>query len=316
MRELAPAELRYQFLEAGTGKVPWIVGGVTGAVGLGGAIGAGVATGQMWVAFLAPFVGLLLGAMGGQSVGPFERDLKTLHAIPISIVPWGLVLDPERRPEPIRWSKIKRLSHTILTKNRRDDEHAPRRAMFLFDLGTRRIQCVADEGSWVQMVHAFRPRLAISSARPPASDLAGTSALETTGLPLSLALIRRAQALIASAEGRAMLGLEGGSYRTTSSGIAGERTRQMLYQAFWDAESHYDPGPIATILAAELQVKTLLPHLLELILAPTPILAAAARASAVKLGATLMSAGSLDEVRWFIPTIDIDELRAWMSRKS
>lgn len=315
MRDLAPPELRYQFLEGGTGMVPWIVGGVTGALGVGGAVGTALALGQIWVAVAAPVVGLVLGAAGGSSIGPFEGDLKTLYAVPAAVVPWGLLVDPERRPEAVPWRKIRKISHRIISKSNRNDNYVTKRAMFLFDIGGRRIQCVADEGSWVQILHQYDARLTLSSSRPPASDLSGTSVLDTAGLPVSLALIRRAQALIASPEGRSTLGLEGGGYRTTSSGIAGDRTRQHLYQAFWDAEAPYDPGPIAAILAAELQVKALLPHLLELILAPTPILAAAARACAVKLGASLMSAGSLDETRFFVPDADLEELRSWMKRK-
>ncbi|MFO0586838.1 MAG: hypothetical protein U0441_04835 [Polyangiaceae bacterium] len=316
MRDLAPPELRYQYLESGTGMVPWIVGGVTGVATGGGTLALAVASGQVWLFVAAPILGLTLAAFGGSLTGPFVRDLKTLYALPTAIVPWGLLIDPDKRPAAVPWRAIRKISHTFIAKNRRDEDNTQRRAMFLFDLGDRRIQAVADEGTWVQTVHAFQPRLAHSASRPPASDLTGTSALDMAGLPLSLALIRRAQALIASAEGRGMLGLEGGSYRTTSSGIAGDRTRQHLYHAFWDTEAPYDPGPIAAILAAELQVKALLPHLLELILAPTPILAAAARASAVKLGASLMSAGSLDEVRFFLPDEDLEELRTWMKRKA
>ncbi len=312
MRDLAPAELRYQSLDAGPGKLPWVVGGVTGGVALGGVVGTSIALGFPVFAAFGPVVGAVAALFAGFLTGPFERGLDSLVAVPVAVVPWGIVIDPDKVPEPIPWSEIKALSHRIVTSNSRHDKHAPRRALFLFNLGDRRIQAVADEGPWVTAIHTFRPKLAVSASRSFAPDLAGTSEIDRQGLPLSLALVRRAQALLDSPEAGTLLGLEGGGYRTTSSRIAGERTRQILHAAFWDSHSPHDPGPLAVILAGELRVTSLLPHLLELILAPSPLLAAVARAAAVRLGATLISAGSLDEIRDFLPEADIAELRNWM----
>lgn len=313
MREIAPAVLRYQLLDAGPGKKPWIAAGVSGVLGTAATIGGAVSSGQIELALLSPFIGGFLGAIAALSTGPIE-PLKNLHAVPVGIVPWGLILDPNRAPEPVAWSQIEAIRHSFVSRDRRDDSQARKLAIVTFVLrDERRIQASAEEGDWLVFLTELYEKLAAAAAAPPAGDIEGKTQLQTGDLPVTLALLRRADDLLESAEGRNALSLETGGYRTTSIRAAGEETRRTLLAAMLNGEARFDPGPLAVILAAKLHATPLLSRVLELILSPSPLLAAVSRAAAVNLGASLMTAGSLDETRQFVADEERAELASWMA---
>lgn len=313
MREIAPAALRYQFLRPGPGKEPWMTGGITGGLAAGATIAGAVWTGAPHLVVLAPIVGLVLGGAAALMSGPLT-SMKNLRAVAVSIVPWGIVIDPDKRPEPVRWSRVRSVQYTLVARDRRDDDLAPKMAIMTFQVGEQRIQAQAEQGEWVVSVTALHETLAHAADTPPAGDLDGTAPLDTVGLPVPLALVHRAAAILDSADGRAQLGLQAGSYRTTAARIPGLETRTALRTALFNGAAPFDPGPLACLLAAQLGVGTLLQDILQLILSPSPLLALTARAAAVRLGASLMTAGSLDEVRHFASPADILELREWMRR--
>lgn len=314
MREIAPAALRYQLLQAGPGRTPWVAGGVSGVIGMGATIIVAASAGVPELGLLSPFIGAIAGALTAYAKGPIE-SLKNLHAVPVSLVPWGLVLEPDKAPAPLPWKEVQSIKYALVSRDRREDSDATKMAIVVFELRDgRRVQASAEEGEWLVSVSELHGKLAAAAKAPPAADLQGAARLETGGLPATLALLRRADAILDSAEGRASLGLEMGGYRTTLVRAAGEETRRVLHAAMWNGEAKIDPGPLALILAAKLHATVLLPHVLELILSPSPLLAAIARAAAVRLGATLMSAGSLDETRLFTSAVDRAELEMWMTR--
>ncbi|MFO0572343.1 MAG: hypothetical protein U0263_42375, partial [Polyangiaceae bacterium] len=72
-----------------------------------------------------------------------------------------------------------------------------------------------------------------------------------------------------------------------------------------------DPRPLAALLAAELGERTLLERLILLGASPHPILAAVARAAALRLGADIRRVGALDELSDFVSPADLSELRLW-----
>ena len=313
MREIAPAVLRYQLLDAGPGKKPWIAGGVAGVLGAAVTIGGAVSAGALELALLSPFIGGFLGAIAALSAGPVE-SLQDLHAVPVGLVPWGLILDPNGSPEPVRWSQIEAIRHVLVTRSAREESQSRKVAIVTFILqDRRRVQAAAEEGDWLVFLTELHEKLAAAAAARPAGDIEGKTELEAGDLPVTLALLRRADALLESAEGRSALGLETGGYRTTSIRAAGDETRRTLLAAMFNGEARFDPGPLAAILAAKLHATPLLPRVLELILSPSPLLAAVSRAAAVRLGASLMTAGSLDETRQFVAETERAELHNWMT---
>lgn len=309
-RDLAPAELRYQFLRAGPGRSPWALRGISGGIGLGVAATLALSTHTRLLLATAPvFAAIVNGAFRG--VARLLGPSKDFRALPVAIVPWGIVLDPDGEATALPWPRLRELSFTRVDREGNRNNDAPAITIMLFDTDVGVVQAQAEDGEWVSSVDAFAPRFARSAARGPAGDLAGKEPLDTTGLPPTLALLRRAEAVLDSADGRASLGIESGNYRTMSSKTAGPETKQILQDALWSDGGALDPGPLAAVLAAELGVTDLLPDLLRMILSISPLLAAAARAAAQRLGASPAHAGSLDELEGFLSAQDVAELRRW-----
>lgn len=309
-RDLVPAELRYQFLRAGPGRSPWAVRGVGVAVGVLVGLALFGYTGMVQAFFVVPVVAGLVGwvfAGVARLIGPS----KEYRALPVGIVPWGLVIDPDGASIAVTWRGLRELSFVRVGRDGNRDADVPHTAVMLFNTEAGVVQAQGEDGEWVTTIDAFAPRFARAAPRGPSADIEGTEPLDMAEVPGSLALLRRAEALLQSAEGRASLGLEGGDYRTTSSKVAGPETRALLRAALWEADAKYDPGPLAAVLAAELGVEELLPDLLRLILSTSPLLSATARAAALRLGASPVAAGSLDELQYFLPDADIAELRRW-----
>lgn len=309
-RDLAPPELRYQLLRAGPGRSAWALRGIAGGFGLAGAAALAIATATPKLLVVMP----VLTAVAHVAVRKVSRLLGPsggLRAVPVGIVPWGIVVDPDGQPEPVPWSRLREVSYTLLQRDNRRDADSPSLAVMLFDTDVGLVQAEAEEGEWVTSVDAFAAPFARAAARTVAADLAGREPLDTGGAPATLALLRRAEALLDSADGRAALSLDAGGYRTTSSRIAGPETRATLRAALWNGDIGCDPGPLAAVLAADLAISELLPDLLRLILSPSPLLAATARAAAVRLGASRMAAGSLDELEHFLAAEELTELRRW-----
>lgn len=309
-RDLAPPELRYQYLRAGPGRSPWALRGIAGGIGIGAAVTLALVTNLRILLGTAPVIAALVGGLFrgfARLLGPS----KDYRAAPVAIVPWGILLDPDTDPQALPWPKVRELSFTRVDREGNRNNDAPAITIMLFDTEAGVVQAQGEDGEWVSSVDAFAPRFARSALRGPAGELTGTDALDTTGLPPTLALLRRAEAVLDSADGRSSLGIEAGNYRTISSKTAGPETKQILRDALWNDGSPADPGPLAAVLTAELGVTDLLPDLLRLILSTSPLLAATARAAARKLGASPAHAGSLDELTHFLPEKDLAELRRW-----
>jgi hypothetical protein len=311
-RDLAPTELRYQLLRPGPGRVPWKVGTLVSGIGVGSAAATAVIMHNylfLWATpiFMAVANGLIYG------VSRLFSAPEGMRAAPVAIVPWGIVLEPDGVADALPWPRIREVSYQRFESVQREagSKDTISIAIMLFDTDLGLVQAQAEDGEWVTSVDAFAPRFARSVQRGPSADLAGTEPLETGGMPTSLALLRRAESILASADGRASLGLEAGDYRTVSSRIAGPETRAVLRAALWDGKARLDPGAMAAVLIAELRITDLLQDLLRLILSPTPLLAAVARAAALRLGASRVAAGSLDELELFLPAQELNELKRW-----
>lgn len=309
-RSLAPPELRYQFLREGPGRSPWAVRGFSTGVGV---VAGGV---MMFVLnhkgglLVAPVVAAVVNALA-HGVGRLLGPSKDYRALPVAIVPWGIILDPDGAPTALGWPAIRELSFTRVDRDGNRDGGAPAIAIMLFDTEAGVVQAQAEDGEWVTSIDAFAPRFAQAASKGPAADLAGETALETEGIPPSLALLRRAEAILDSADGRATLGMESGTYRTVSSRTPTPETKNILRTILWNASADFDPGPLAAVLIAELGIAELLPDLLRMILATSPLLAAVSRAAAQRLGAGRVQTGSLDELRLYLDPKDLAELERW-----
>ena len=130
--------------------------------------------------------------------------------------------------------------------------------------------------------------------------------------PVVLSLIARAQALVSSAEGIEALSLAPASYRDLAARTAGKETVDVLRKILRAAPSATDPRALAALIAGELDATELIPDLLRLVTAVNPVVAGAAKAAALRLGAEQSRAGSLDEVAPFLLEEDHEVLTNWL----
>jgi hypothetical protein len=330
-RELVPAELRYQFLKAGPGRAPVRVGGFAIAIGVvvGFVAASELHSKPAGLLVTIPVVwGIATALRGLARLLPPSKDYR---AVPVGIVPWGVVLDPDGASIPVSWSRLGHVGVTAVQEDdggafwarfnfyRQDrrDEDAPARVIVTFETKGGTVQATGEEGTWLTWLRASAPRVTRAANRPPAGDLHGTAALAVEGVPVSLALLRCAETLLASPDARASLGLsESYDYRATRSSVVGPTTPDLLRRALWSAPGELDPGPLAAVLAAELGVAELLPDLLRLLLSPSPLLAGVAKAAALRLGASLRVAGSFEELEPFLAADEIAELRRWAGQRA
>ena len=69
---------------------------------------------------------------------------------------------------------------------------------------------------------------------------------------------------------------------------------------------------MAALIAAELGASELVPALGELVTSPHPLLAAIARASALRLGAEIKRVGAVEELVDFVPARELEQIERWI----
>jgi hypothetical protein len=155
---------------------------------------------------------------------------------------------------------------------------------------------------------------AAEAARPAAGDLEGAAPLgDGVTEPAFGALFHAAELLCTTSRGAAQLLLPSGGYRTAAARIAAPETIAVLRLALEEgAGCPADPRPLAALLAGMLGAEELVPDLLLLVSSPHPLVAALAKAAALRLGAPPNRAGSLDEVAAFLFEEDVESCKRWV----
>lgn len=234
--------------------------------------------------------------------------------VPMAIVPWGVVLRPETEPRVLRWSAIERV--TVETRHSmrggvprviasRVTVATPREAFRGHAPGAVELECLS----------ANLEHYAHESSRPLSADLVGVAPLDAgSDEPVVARLFEIARASLDSAFGASRLGVAGETYRSNSClerpRTAVARLAEVLHE---QCDADLDPRPLAALLAGMLNAAELVPILLRLASSPHPIVAAVAKASAVRLGAPLAQAGAVDELGGFLFDDDRLLLERWAS---
>ena len=152
------------------------------------------------------------------------------------------------------------------------------------------------------------------ASRPVAADLEGDQVIgDGMIVPVVSELVRRARELCSSGVGAFRLSLPPGGYRDIATAVAAPETVTLLRRALVEAEGNADPRPLAAMVAASLGARALIPDLLRLATSPHPIVAAVAKAAALKLGAKPNRAGAIDEVEAFLLPDDFEALEGWLA---
>ncbi len=262
----------------------------------------------------APGKGLLLATLAAGGSLFVLRSLsasKATSPVVMAIVPWGVLIEEEAAPHVLYWAAVK--SVHVTTRHGRDAGAATTLFSDVTVETERRTFTGRTSGAPpLDRLLAYLPDYTDEQARPVAYDLDGDL---HGGGPADVhcePLLGSVRAYLGSAEGTERLGLPPLGYRSATAMIATDKALSELSSVLRSREPRdADPRAFAAAIAAELSAKELLPDLLSLVQCPHPIVAAVAKQSARKLGASRQRVGALDEVRPFLRDEDVAQLSAW-----
>lgn len=309
-RKIPPPDFRYVWLMPGPPGAALAL--AVGTIGLG-ALGVALWSGGHHPVSLG--LALTGGALGALTVaraqGPRRGDARE---VAMAIVPWGVLVEPDTEPRVLRWPAVRKIAvqvaHTM-------HGGTPAVVSSLVTIETER-EILAGRTPGPAGLEGLTVNLdayAEEAARPVAVDLSGCEPVRAgVTEPVMADLLRRAAELCETAQGAAELGLLPGGYRAvaakTASPEAVDLLRRILTSGI-EAAPPADPRPLAAIVAAHLAACALVPELLRLVSSPHPVVAAVAKAAAIRLGAPRNRSGAIDEVAAFLFEEDLERIARW-----
>lgn len=219
----------------------------------------------------------------------------------MAIVPWGVLVDPSAEPRIFRWPAVRNIDvavkHTI-------EGGTP---SILSSVVTVRTEREAFSGHahgavGLETLMANIDAYAQEASRPVSLDLDGHETFEDEETrPVTSELLQRAKDLCTTNRGAVELGLPPGGYRKVTAANTSPETLALLGRVLeGDMPGAADPRPLGALVVALLEARELSPALVRLANRPHPLVAAVARASALRLGVPPAKVGSLDEVSEFL----------------
>jgi hypothetical protein len=279
----------------------------------GGGVGAGLLRelGLLHAAVGAVIAATSVALVWRRLAGPLRR--MDAGGAPFAIVPWGVLIDHAESPRVLRWAAVRALH--VHTMYGRDAAATTSTLWSMVTLQTER-ELFAGRTAGAAPLERLLAHLeayAREQDQRIAVDLEGTRASDTAPLePEFERILGAALELLMSQPSSHRLGLET-SYRTTGGRAAGMETVASLRGILRDRRaSKLDRRPLAAVVAAELGLRELVPELVALVQSPHPMVAACAKAAALRLGASSAKVGVIDEVAPFLPPEDVDTLGAWI----
>lgn len=280
-------------------------------------VGAGAFVAGLVVAWRLDWVTFLVSlAVAGCSVLVAHRVIgpvlagERLSEARMSIVPWGVLVHAEPEPRVLHWAAVRE----VRVESTYDMDHAtPSTRWSVVRIRTERetLGGRAPGDVALESLEANVERYAEEASRPLALDLDGEHAMDELLEPTFERLLSEARWLLTSGELDERLALAPKSYRHVGS-LPQAETRGALAEVLGRGlDSPADPRPLAALLAAELDERSLLHLVLPLTGSPHPLVAAVARASALRLGCDIKRVGALEELSEFVPAADLGQLRRW-----
>jgi hypothetical protein len=278
----------------------------------GGGVGAGLlrAFGPLHAAIGACVAATGLALVWRRAAAPAQRAGTT--ETPFAIVPWGVLVDQAESPRVLRWAAVRSLR--VHTAYGRDAAATPSTLWSFVALETDH-ELFAGRTPGAAPLERLLVHLEAytrEQSHRVALDLEGETGTASGPLePEFDRVLASAHAILTSPPSSYRLGLET-SYRATGA-TAGRDTIESLRTILRDRREHaFDRRPLAAVLAAELGLRELVADLVRLVQCPHPMVAAAAKAAALRLGAPGARVGHVDEVAPFLPPEDVDSLDAWI----
>jgi len=285
-----------------------------------GAVGFGAGVSLALSAFDARHA-LVGGALASLTAGAALRQRGSRRiakdAVRMAIVPWGVLVDAYDAPRILRWAAVRKVDvETTRAPHILGGDHG----------FSSRVVITTDHESFVGEASGLVPleRLVVhldayatEQATPLALDLDGSAdhvAVLEPSEPGAEPLLDGVREWLGTATAVARLGLAPGGYRRVGAlaptPLAVEVLRRTLQSR---TPRPRDPRAFAAIVAAELRATELVPELVSLTQCPQPLVAAAAKQAARRLGVAEARTGTLDEVAPFLFDVDRMRLETWVA---
>ncbi len=257
---------------------------------------------------LAGLAGLATGLLVNRRSGPTWTGAEA--QAPMAIVPWGVMVRSEGSLRVLRWPAIVGLTVDFVCEM---DHATPSTRWSVVTIRTAREVLGGRAPGYLplEVLEAHHADYAEQAARRLALDPWGTESIESAGEPSVQMLLDRSRHLLHSGALRDALDLSARGYRGGSD-VTG-RSIDRLKDLLRSEPDGPDPRAIAAILAAELDTRALSDDVVALALSPHPVLAAVARAAALRLGVEVRRVGALEELEEFLPSVDFEVLAAWLA---
>ena len=312
-RSIPPPDFRYVGLAPGLSPLHMAAVAAGASTGLAGSllVMSGTDTTSLLISAVAG--GLTALTMGRRGAFRFLRG-RPARAVAMAIVPWGVLIRPDEEGDVrvLRWSGVRAVSVDCI--HTRDVSGSPQTTWSFVTIETTRERFLGRTlgHAPLERLMAHLDAYAHESSRAVALDLTGNERAEATLEPVIRTLLGRARSLLTTAAGVDALGLHGDGYRELSTRRPTSETIETLRGVLReDPGMDADRRVLAALLAGELGVRELGAELLRLVTTAHPLVAAAAKAAALRLGVEVSKTGSLDEVAPFVIEDDLLTLRGW-----
>jgi hypothetical protein len=262
---------------------------------------------------------LLVLALAGAGVsalslfrGPRFPPVGGARPVSMAIVPWGVLVAPETEGRVLHWPAVQRVTVDVTHTLRGGTPSAVSSVVTVFT--EREVLAGRAPGAVsLEVLLANLEAYSAEAARPVALDLDGREPVpEGPSEPAVGQLLRAARAALSGAEGAERLRLPPGTYRSVAIGAATPETAGALGEILGGGvDAPADPRPLAALCAGLLDARPLVPSLVALVSSPHPLVAACAKAAALRLGAPQARAGALEEIESFLFAEDLELLAAF-----
>ena len=311
-RRVPPPDFRYVWLMPGPTSLGAVIAGVGAAITATGA--------ALWTSGHHPATAGVMAAgaalCAGALAGVNRRRLRSparARPVAMAIVPWGVLVEPDSDVHVLRWPAVRKVdvdvSHTM-----EGGTPAVLSSTVTIDTGRELLTGRAFGAVGLEGLMANLEAYAAEAARPVALDLEGNEpAGDGATEPVVAELLSRAEELCAPRRGAVCLDLPSVSYRSSARVGAGRETLALLRGVLASSgdSGPADPRALAAVIAVRLGVAALVPELLRLGSSPHPVVAAVAKAAAIRLGAGISRAGAVTEVASFLFEEDCALLERW-----
>ncbi len=313
-RRIPPPDFRYVWLLPGPGSATLALGGAAAA--------ATSVAAMLWVgghhppsvSFLVAGAALAAGALAGREKRRPEGGMRAREAA-MAVVPWGVVVLSDTEPRVLRWPAIRAITvdalHTMA-----GGTPAVVSSVVTVDTGRELLRGRTTGAAGLEGLVANLDAYTEEASRPVALDLEGAEPACADGTePVMGELLARAEELCTTARGAVRLALPAAGYRSIAAASAGPETVALLRSILAPGGSApvvaADARPLASIVAVLLGARDLVPDLVRLVSSPHPVVAAVAKAAAIRLGAPRNRAGAIDEVAAFLFEEDHLRIEQW-----